>query len=260
VSDWTLHTGDCLDVLPTLEPGSVDVVCADPPYGTTACAWDSVIPLEPLWRELRRVLKRRGTVVLTASQPFTTTLIASNREWFKYTWVWEKEVGTNFFNADYQPLKVHEDVTVFSPAASSYSRRGTMTYNPQMVTRRPTSGGSTKNRGHGYRFHADPKDMRRRKDAETCHPRSVLFFQREMGEHGTQKPAPLMEYLVRTYSNEGDTVLDFCMGSGTTGVACVNAGRRFIGMEKESVYVDIARKRLVEAEGPLFAHAAGGET
>lgn len=230
----------------SLEPGSVDLILADLPYGTTACKWDVVIPFEPLWAHYRRLLKPRGAVVLTASQPFTSMLVMSNREWFKYSLVWEKEVGTNFLNSHYQPLKVHEDVVVFSPAASSYSPRGMMTYNPQMAARRPCSGGPTPSKGD-YRFHVQPAGMRLRKDAETCYPRSVVFFAREMGQHATQKPVPMMEYLVLTYSNKGDTVLDNCMGSGTTGVASVETGRDFIGIEKEPGCFADADRRIADA-------------
>jgi site-specific DNA-methyltransferase (adenine-specific) len=170
-------------------------------------------------------------------------LVMSNREWFKYCLVWEKEAGTNFFNANYQPLKVHEDIVVFSPCASSYSTIGSMTYNPQMAIRRPSSGGDKKTEG-SYRFHVQPESMRLRKDAETCHPRSVILCQREMGQHGTQKPVALMEYLIKTYSNEGATVLDNCMGSGTTGVGCINIGRNFVGIESDPAFFTVAERRI----------------
>jgi site-specific DNA-methyltransferase (adenine-specific) len=184
----------------------------------------------------------------------SSLLTISNINWFKYCLVWEKEVGTNFLSANYQPLKVHEDIVVFSPAASSYSSRGTMTYNPQMANRRPISGGKKASRGD-YRFHVQPQAMRLREEAETCHPRSVILCAREMGSHGTQKPVALMEYLVRTYSNDGDTVLDPFAGSGTTGLACLNTGRHFIGIESDPAYFAIAERRLDAASNqtPLFA-------
>jgi site-specific DNA-methyltransferase (adenine-specific) len=238
-----LHRGDCLEVMQGIPDTSVDLVLTDLPYQVTACRWDIRVPLEPLWAHYRRLLKPRGAVVLTASQPFTSMLVMSNREWFKYCLVWEKEVGTNFLNAAYQPFKVHEDIVVFSPAASSYSRAGTMTYHPQMVPRRPMSGGKKTSQG-AYRFHVHPEGIPQRKDIETCHPRSVLFCPREMGSHATQKPVALMEYLIKTYTNEGETVLDSCMGSGTTGVACLNTRRAFIGIEKDPEIFATAEKRI----------------
>jgi site-specific DNA-methyltransferase (adenine-specific) len=249
-----LKLGNCLKVMGEIADASIDLVLCDLPYGTTACKWDVIIPFEPLWAHYKRLLKPRGAVVLTASQPFTSLLITSNLDWFKYCLVWEKEVGTNFLNANHQPLKVHEDIAVFSPAASSYSPRGTMTYNPQMATRRPISGGPNASRGN-YRFHVQPQAMRLREEAETCHPRSVILCAREMGSHGTQKPVALMEYLIRTYSSEGDTVLDNAIGSGTTGLACLNTGRHFIGIEKDPQIFATAEHRLAAASNqtPLFA-------
>lgn len=249
--DATLHLGDCLDVMGSLPDGSVDLVCADLPYGTTACRWDAVIPLEPLWAHYRRVLKPKGAVVLTACQPFTTQLIVSNPKWFKYGLVWEKNRLTNFYNARYQPGKVHEDVIVFSPAAASYSRRGNMTYNPQM-----TEGGPWRKKDVGsgrHEYHA-LKRPRLRISAGGRLPRSVLRFPCEFDLHPTQKPVALMEWLVKTYSHPGETVLDNAMGSGTTGVACANAGRDFIGIERDPGYFAVAERRL--AATPEATHAA----
>lgn len=251
----TLHLGDCLEVMGEIPDGSIDLVLADLPYQVTACRWDVMIPFEPLWAHYKRLLKPRGAVVLTASQPFTSMLVMSNPKWFKYCLVWEKEVGTNFLNSHHQPLKVHEDVVVFSPVASSYSPRGTMTYNPQMVPGRPQSGGARRPKGE-YRFHSPPEAMRLRKDAETCHPRSVMFFAREMGRHGAQKPVDMMEYLVLTYSNAGDTVLDNAMGSGTTGEACLKTGRNFIGIEKEPGCFADADRRIADARADAASRLA----
>jgi site-specific DNA-methyltransferase (adenine-specific) len=240
-------------VLPTLEAGSVQLVLADPPYGLTQCRWDSVIPLALLWAALRHVLTPKGAVVLTAGQPFTSALVVSNLDWFRHEWIWLKNRGSNFANTVREPMKEHESVLVFAP--------GGWTYNPQMQERAPAGvsrsrysrGTTRKHSGIYQRMDYTPEAYTPRRVPSSWQP-----FNCEVGLHPTQKPVALMEYLVRTYSNEGETVLDFCMGSGTTGVACVNAGRRFIGIEKEPAYVEIARKRLVEAQGPLFAHAAGG--
>ena len=255
---YTLYCGDCLDILPTLPSGSIDAVIADPPYGTTACKWDSVIPLDAMWRELKRVIKPRGAVVLFASQPFTTTLIAGNTEQFKYQWVWEKTRATGFMNANYQPLKAHEDILVFSQSAASYSRVGTMTYCPQMEVGAPYKkiGDKVGKKAHGHKFHASSIWGESTNDG-TRHPRSVLRFPNDNHDspHATAKPVDLLRYLVRTYTNPGETVLDFTMGSGTTGVACVMEGRHFIGVELDAGYYDIARRRI-ESVQPALMEAA----
>lgn len=233
--------GDCLDVLPTLEDGGVDMVLADPPYGTTACKWDSVIPLEPMWEQLKRVIKPNGAIVMTASQPFTTTLIASNMKMFKYCWVWEKPKGTGHLNAKKQPMRSVEDIPVW------YKKQST--YNPQMKAGKPYKEKSGWKGTSGYEGYG--VDKRIGSDNEGFrYPKQVLRFGVvERGTvHPTQKPVSLMEYLIKTYTNEGETVLDFAMGSGTTGVACQMTGRRFIGIEKDAGYFDIAHKRIAEAE------------
>jgi site-specific DNA-methyltransferase (adenine-specific) len=256
-----LHRGDCLEVMQSITDCSVDLILTDLPFGVTACGWDQVIPFEPLWAQYKRLLKPRGTVVLTASQPFTTDLIQSQRGWFRYTVVWEKSNGTNFLNARYQPMKVHEDIVIFSPAASTYSRRGSMTYNPQMQP------GSLRNRKPGMRsvgnlaFHTAPGFHAGESNKTTRYPRSVIRFpgvndaQLERVGHGTQKPVALMEYLVKTYSNECDTVLDSCMGSGTTLVACLNTNRHGIGIEKDPEIFATAENRIAAElnKTPLLA-------
>lgn len=250
MSEYTLYHGDCLDVLPTLESGSIDCVCADPPYGTTACKWDSVIPFDPMWKELKRIIKPRGAIVLFGSQPFTSALVMSNPRWFKYTWVWRKNKFTNYNNVPFQPGKAHEDIVVFSQAAASYSTNETMIYNPQKSaaapwTRRDT--GITTN----YQLHTAKRAMART-SAGGRFPHSVIHFDVvQRTKHGTQKPLALLEYLIRTYTNEGDTVLDFTMGSGTTGHACGNLGRRFVGIERDKDYFDIAADRIATAYAPL---------
>jgi len=237
--------GDCLEVLSTFPSGNVDMVCADPPYGTTACKWDSVIPLVPLWEQLRRVVKPNGAVVLTASQPFTSALVMSNRRWFRYCWVWEKENGTDFLNTKRKPFEVHEDVCVF------YERQPT--YNPQATHGAPYRAISGKAHREWLR-QPDVADGTLTDNNGTRVPRTVLRMNVEKGLHPTQKPVGLMSYLIRTYTNEGETILDFCMGSGTTGVACAQTGRDFIGIEKDPGYFAIAEKRIGEAQNatPLF--------
>jgi site-specific DNA-methyltransferase (adenine-specific) len=220
-----------------IEDGSVDMVLCDLPYGTTACAWDSVIRFEDLWREYRRIGKVNAAFVLTASQPFTTELIVSNMREFRYSWVWEKEQGVNFLLAKKQPLKVHEDVCVFY--------RAQPTYNPQMTAGKPYTSG----KGNSGEVTGSVEKVQTRNEG-TRYPRSIQPFKRETGIHPTQKPVALLEYLIRTYTNEGDTVLDNTMGSGSTGVAAVNTGRSFVGIERDPTYFDIAQKRIAEASEP----------
>lgn len=233
----TLLKGDCIEMMQSLPDKSVDLVLCDLPYGTTACAWDVMISFEGLWAQYRRVCA--GAVVLTASQPFTTMLAASNIREFKYQWVWQKERPSNPQLAKLQPLKVHEDVLVFSSSK--------VPYNPQGLTEIPEAE---------RKVHAPEKnalDHCKRKpyvQTHTGYPKSILAFPSERGLHPTQKPVALMEYLIRTYTNEGDTVLDNTMGSGTTGVACMNTGRKFIGIERDPKYFEIAKARI-EAAIPI---------
>ena len=250
-----LYRGDCLDIMPGLEAGSIDMVMADPPYGTTACEWDSVIPIEPMWEQLKRIIKPNGVIVMMASQPFTTTLIASNMKMFKYCWVWDKGVSGSFVKAKYSPLKTHEDVCVFGG--------GRVEYFPQKTARdKPRHSGPNTINCENLRTKkvtVPPKTYTR------AHPKTVQYFspraEGTRGLHPTQKPVALMGYLIKTYTNEGDTVLDFTMGSGTTGVACVKLGRKFIGIELDPGYFDIAVKRIkaAYADGGLFNGKMHGE-
>jgi site-specific DNA-methyltransferase (adenine-specific) len=224
-----LMLGDCLERMKEIPDGSVDMVLTDPPYGTTACKWDSIIPLEPMWEQLKRIIKPNGAIVMTSSQPFTTTLIASNMKMFKYCWVWKKSKPTGHLNAKKQPLKTYEDVVVF------YGKQ--CCYNPQGV--KPTSKMvSRTNRGNYGECSATTHQT------VTGYPRNLVEFPSVDGVHQTQKPVALMEYLIKTYTNEGETVLDFAAGSGTTGVACKNLNRNFIGIEMDEGYFEIAKKRI----------------
>jgi hypothetical protein len=246
-----LVLGDCLVEMAAIPDGSIDLILADLPYGTTACKWDVVIPFEPLWGHYKRMLKPRGAVVLTASQPFTSMLVMSNPKWFRYELIWEKSGATGFLNARHRPLKAHENIVVFSPAAAVPNPRATMTYHPQMW-HGPDKGTGRPRRGHrpqGGQFTRHFKHGVRAGGTERF-PRSVIRIpgvndaKTDRAGHPTQKPVALMEYLIRTYSNEDDTVLDNAMGSGSTAIACLNTDRRFIGIEKDSAIFATARRRI----------------
>jgi site-specific DNA-methyltransferase (adenine-specific) len=226
--------GDCLEEMAKLESGSIDMVMCDPPYGTTACKWDSIIPLEPMWEQLKRLIKPNGAIVMTASQPFTTTLIASNMKMFKYCWVWDKKKGGNIMSLKWQPYKTHEDIVVFS--------KSPVNYYPIKTPQKPRVG-KTYSRGeaNGIKNYGDERIYKDK------HPKSILEISNanQKGKvHPTQKPVALMEYLIRTYTNEGERVLDFTMGSGTTGVACRNLNRDFVGIEMDGDYFQIAKERI----------------
>ena len=227
-----LLRGDCSELMKDIPDRSIDMILADLPYGTTACKWDAIIPFELLWEQYMRIIKDDGAIVLTASQPFTTALINSNIKHFRYSWVWEKEVGANFLLAEKQPLKVHEDICVFSKRQP--------VYNPQMTRGKPYISSGTGDSGEITGKVKKIPTINR----GTRYPRSVIKFKRERGLHPTQKPVALFQYLIKTYTNEGETVLDNCMGSGTTGVACLFTGRNFIGMELDENYFNIAKERI----------------
>ena len=235
-----LYKGDCLEVMDRMiEDGvKVDAIITDPPYGTTQCKWDSVIPFKPMWEQLSRIIKPNGAILLFGSEPFSSALRMSNIKNYKYDWVWEKSKATNFLNAKKQPLRAKENILVF------YKKHPT--YNPQMTKGKSYNKGirkkQTKDDVYGSFNQTEVKSEGNR------YPRDVLYFKTAETEgktfHKTQKPVKLMEYLIKTYTNENETVLDFTMGSGTTGVACKNLGRDFIGIEMDDKYFDIAKKRI----------------
>ena len=233
--DHTLILGECLDEMSKLDDGCVDMILTDLPYGTTACKWDSIIPLDEMWEQFNRVCKQDGAMVFTAQQPFTTTLAASNLKNFRYEWIWEKPQGTNPMNSQVMPLKSHENILVF------YRKKPV--YNPQMEKGTPYGGFSSDTAKIGE-VYGSAKSKHRDNPEGTRYPKTVLRHKQEKGFHPTQKPTTLMEYLIRTYSNEGDTVLDATMGSGTTGVACVNTDRQFIGIEQDEKYYKISKERI----------------
>lgn len=230
----TLVLADCLDAMAEIPDGSIDMVLCDLPYGTTQNKWDTVIPLDQLWTEYQRVCA--GAIVLTAVQPFTSALVMSRADWFKYEWIWRKNVGTGHLNAKRAPLRSHESVLVFCPSSPQY--------NPQMRVGVPYKWSSRRTQRGCYGDHGNAEIS----NEGTRYPLTVLDFDVERGIHPTQKPVALMEYLIRTYTNHGDTVLDNTMGSGTTGVACINTGRRFIGIEREPAYFDVACSRIAKAD------------
>lgn len=230
-----LMLGDCLHRMNDIEEGSVDLILTDLPYGTTACSWDSIIPLEPLWKMFYKVSKKDAAIVLTCAMPFTAMLAASNIKHLKYEWIWEKPQGTNPLNVKIMPLKSHENILVFS--------RGKIKYNPQMKQGKPYGGFKSDSSTIGE-VYGNMKSQHRDNPTGERYPKTVLRFKQERGFHPTQKPVPLFEYLIKTYTNEGDTVLDCTMGSGTTGVACMRTNRNFIGIEQDQKYFDIASSRI----------------
>lgn len=247
-SKYTLMFGDCLERMKEIPSGSIDMVLTDPPYGTTACKWDSIIPLEPMWEQLKRVIKPDGAIVMTASQPFTSILGASNINDLRYSWIWKKGKPTNFPNAKRIPLKGFEDILVF------YSKP--CTYNPQGLIRvdRVVKNTGTKKRNSSLKENGDRTSVHNdhlvKQDVYvqefTNYPRGILeYSQDSLSLHPTQKPVALMEYLIKTYTNETETVLDFTMGSGTTGVAALRNNRKFIGIELDKDYFNIAAERII---------------
>ena len=239
----TLGHGDCLELMKTIPSGSVDMVLTDPPYGTTACKWDSVIPFEPMWAELKRIIKPNGAIVLFGSEPFSSALRMSNIKQYKYDWVWEKSHATGHLNAKKQPMRNNEVISVF------YGKQ--CFYNPQLieknyVDKRIKSGNCETQTLGAYR------QVSRSIPFNMGYPKSILKFNSpfkggEAGLHHTQKPVALLEYLIKTYTKENETVLDFTMGSGSTGVAAKNLNRKFIGIELDQNYFEIAKKRIQES-------------
>jgi len=246
-----LYEGDCLDIMPTLPDKSIDMILCDLPYGTTACKWDTVIPFEPLWKEYKRLIKDNGAIVLTASQPFTSALVMSNPKWFKYEWVWDKVQSTGFLNAKKRPLPSHEDICVFSGVPLGRSN-----YFPQMTKGlyrdKSPSHSTDKVSGRAYGVVNNQKSNFN----DDYYPKTIIKISNacQIGKvHPTQKPVALFEYLIKTYTNEGDTVLDNCAGSGTTGVACINTNRKYILIEKDKGYCEIIKNRITNTQVPLLA-------
>lgn len=244
-----LYKGDCLEVMKTIQDKSIDAIITDPPYGTTACKWDSVIDFDLMWEQLNRVVKPNGAVVLFGSEPFSSAMRMSNIKMFRYDIIWEKSHARGFLNAWKQPMRKHENISVF------YNKQPT--YNPILKDKdlkniRPNSKRSRSTQFNGGEFSNDAN--KRKCPNNKSMPDSVIKYNSKVTPiiHPTQKPVALMEYLIKTYTNENETVLDFTMGSGSTGVACKNTNRNFIGIEQDQNYFNIAQKRIKEAEYKLF--------
>jgi site-specific DNA-methyltransferase (adenine-specific) len=241
-----IFNGDCLEVMKSIPDGSIDAIITDPPYGTTACKWDTVIPFDLMWEQLNRIIKPNGAIVLFGSEPFSSALRMSNIKNYKYDWKWEKSKATGFLNAKIRPLVAHEDLLVFA--------KKKLPYFPQMTNGKAYNKGvrkeQTDNDVYGGFEQVEVKSEGLR------YPRSVQYFKTAESEgktcHKTQKPIALMEYLIKTYTNEGETVLDFTMGSGSTMVACQNTNRNGIGIELDKDYFEIAKKRIEEQQPTLF--------
>ena len=227
-----LKHGDCLELMKEVQDGSVDMILADLPYGTTACKWDTVIPFDPLWEQYKRVIKPNGAIVLTASQPFTSALVMSAPKLFRCEWIWNKVKSSSPLLARRHPLKIHENILVFSKEGHRYFPQGVVDIEPRKIKQAQSE--VLNHKGEYLQ-------------TKSGYPKSIQTFKRDYGLHPTQKPVALFEYLIKTYTNEGETVLDNVMGSGTTGVACKNLNRNFIGFEKDPTYFEIAKKRIEEA-------------
>lgn len=229
-SNSIIH-GDCLNIMPNISDKSINMILCDLPYEMTECTWDKMIPFTPLWNEYVRIVKENGVIVLTASEPFASKLRISNLKMYRYDWVWEKDQGSNFLQVKTRPFKVHEVVCIFSPKAA--------TYNPQMTKGKPyvSSTGST---GEVYGKIKKVTTV----NEGFRYPRSIIRVNRERGLHPTQKPVALFEYFIKTYTKENDIVLDNCAGSGTTGIACIRTGRRYILIEKEEKYYNTILRRI----------------
>ena len=240
-----IYNEDCLLGMSKIPDKSVDMILCDLPYGTTDCKWDVIIPFEPLWEQYERVIKDNGAIVLTASQPFTTDLINSNRKMFKYCWIWEKPRPSNYFAAKYQPLNNTEDIIVFSKGGVNSGSKIPVKYNPQGVILCDKTMKNSSVLGEiNEAKKSSMKPNKKYKQTITNYPYKTLKFNSDRSLHPTQKPVALFEYLIKTYTNEGETVLDNCMGSGTTAIACMNTNRNFIGFELDTDYFNIAKERI----------------
>ena len=249
MSDIKLYNGDCLEIMKDIPDGSIDMILCDLPYGTTDCKWDVIIPFDKLWEQYNRIIKPNGAIVLFGNEPFTSELICSNLKGFKYRWDWDKKIPSGMGYAKYRPMQQSEDIAVFT-------KNGDKTvYNPQMTKRdKPIkSGGNTVQAGvyHGFKCMGDGKEYK--KTYEYKNPTTLISFDkiRRGSLHPTQKPTDLLEYLIKTYTSEGEIILDNCMGSGSTGVACINTNRNFVGIELDENYFNIAQNRINAAKENL---------
>ena len=250
-----LLLGDCLDKLKELDDNSIDSIITDPPYGTTSCKWDSVIDFDLMWQQLNRVIKPNGAIVLFGSEPFSSALRMSNIKNYKYDWIWEKNMPTGMAQSSYMPMKYHETISVFV-------NKGKPTFNKQLAERSESGIARAKYKMQGSSHKSNHIAIKQQSPKQynptKVNPKTVLKFKSVPNTpkgsklHPTQKPVLLLEYLIKTYTNENETVLDFTMGSGTTGVACLNTKRNFIGIEREQEYFDIAKARIDHENNNLF--------
>ena len=237
----TLLHGDCFERMKEIEDGSVDMILTDPPYGVTQCKWDKAQPFEPMWEEYRRIIKPNGCIAIFAGEPFSSALVQSNLKMYRYELIWQKNQGTDFLNAHRKPVKIHDKIQIFY--------KNSPVYHPQKRKGKPYNRGwkTTRTECYGKVYLHETKS-----ENGDRFPTTILNFKREYGDHPTQKPVPLLAWLIRTYTDAGDVVLDSFMGSGSTGVACVQEGRRFIGIEREDKYFETAKRRIEVARGFLF--------
>ena len=234
-----IKRGDCLELMKDLPDGSVDMILTDLPYGTTDCSFDVRLPFESVWSEFKRVTKHNAAILLFSQMPFGAELIMSNRKMFRYEWIWEKSLGVGFLNAKKMPLRCHENILVFY--------RKLPTYNPQWTWGKPYTNFHQGSCGKAYGWRRCRENIYFNSNDGRRYPKDILSFDAIKGGHPTQKPVPLLEYLIRTYTQEGETVLDATMGSGSTGVACVNTDRRFIGFELDEHFFNVADERIKKA-------------
>jgi len=237
--------GDCLEIMPSIPDKSIDMILCDLPYGTTACKWDIIIPFEPLWKQYKRIIKDNGAIILFGSEPFSSALRMSNIKNYKYDWVWNKRLAGNVFLAKSQPMKIHENILVFNSTKERFYPVKTDLEKVRNYKDKYGGGESFGKKGTGDKIHT----------TKGKNPKSIIDISnanRKGNLHPTQKPVALFEYLIKTYTNKGDLVLDNCAGSGTTGVACKNLGRDYILIEKEEKYVEIARRRIRAIPELLF--------
>ena len=256
VEPSNIYCGDCLSIMPHIADKSVSCILCDLPFGTTKNKWDTIIPFEPLWEQYNRIIKDDGAIVLFSQQPFTSMLVMSNPKMFKYEWIWEKDSGTGHLNSKFAPMKIHENICVFSKSAACYVKdtKKSMVYNPQYRSGKPYNGKGGLLGNGNY-------DTKWQRVVDTCNdgehyfPIDIIKFNRDKEKlHPTAKPVELLRYLIRTYTNENDVVLDNCMGSGSTIIAAIREKRRYIGIEKDKKYFEIANKRIKNEtmQMPLF--------
>ena len=245
---YKLYNGDCLEVMDKLieEGVRVDCILTDMPYGITGCKWDSVIPFGEMWERLNKLIRQDGAIVLFATNPFASALIMSNPKIFRYEWIWDKTKGSNFQQANYAPMKSHEQVLVFSKKPAIYTKNGAMRYYPQKIGNE-TYISKMGNSGNIVRDKGCNSLKQIKTELKGRYPKTIQTFKKDSKLHPTAKPIKLLELLIKTYTNENELVLDFTMGSGSTGVACVNTNRKFIGIELDNNYFNIAKKRIEEA-------------